>query len=214
MTESYRSWLWEKLAERTIENLKNNDFDAHVEPDCESAGKRILDMASRFESFGFGGSATTRALGVIEALEKQSKTIYDHWKPGITPEEDMETRLMMGRCDCFLTSANAITETGEIINVDGVGNRTNAMTFGPKKVFVVAGMNKVVPDLDAGLKRIKEVAGPMRAKSLEMKTPCTETGKCRNCKSPQRICRVTVILHRRPLKTDISVILIKDALGF
>ena len=116
--------------------------------------------------------------------------------------------------DCFLCSANAISVTGEVINVDGIGNRTNGMTFGPKKVFIVAGMNKVTADLESGLKRIREVAAPMRAKSLGMETPCAETGLCGDCNAPQRICRVTVILHRKPMLTDISVILIKEALGF
>ena len=126
----------------------------------------------------------------------------------------MDIRLSQGRCDCFFCSANAISATGEIVNVDGVGNRTNGMSFGPRKVVVVAGMNKVTPDLDSALRRVREVAGPLRAKSFGMQTPCAETGVCTDCNAPQRICRITTILHRRPMLTDISVILVNEAMGF
>ena len=104
--------------------------------------------------------------------------------------------------------------TGEIVNVDGIGNRTNAMTFGTKKVIIVAGMNKVTSDLDSALKRVREVAAPMRAKSLNRKTPCAESGYCSDCRSPQRICRITAILHRKPMLTDISVVLVGQSMGF
>jgi hypothetical protein len=98
--------------------------------------------------------------------------------------------------------------------VDGIGNRTNGMSFGPVKVVIVAGMNKVTPDLDSALRRVREIAAPMRAKSLGMQTPCAETGICNDCNAPQRICRITTILHRKPMLTDLSVVLINQALGF
>ena len=104
--------------------------------------------------------------------------------------------------------------TGEIVNVDGVGNRINAMSFGNQKVVVVAGMNKVTHDLEQALDRVRDVAGPMRAKSLNMDTPCAETGVCTDCNSPQRICRITAIFHRKPMMTDMSVVLINQAMGF
>jgi hypothetical protein len=104
--------------------------------------------------------------------------------------------------------------TGEIVNVDGVGNRTSAMAFGPQQVMIIAGINKLVPDLSAALHRVREVAGPMRARSLDMKTPCAETGICIDCNVPQRICRITSILHRKPMLTAVSVILINEKLGF
>ena len=100
------------------------------------------------------------------------------------------------------------------MNVDAVGNRTAAMTFGPKKVIIVAGMNKVRPDLPSALERIREVAGPMRAKSLNLDTPCAKTGVCSDCNAPKRICEVTTILHRKPWMTDISVVLINETLGY
>jgi len=214
MEQGYQSWLWEKLGEKCVNNLKKHGFDAHFVPSSDEARKLILDMISGYVTFGFGGSDTTRSLGVMEALTAEGKTVYDHWQKGLSKEADLEIRLQQGRCDCFLCSANAISATGEIVNVDGIGNRTNAMTFGPKKVCVVAGMNKVTTDLESALRRVREVAAPMRAKSLAMETPCAETGICSDCNAPQRICRATVILHRRPMLTDLTVILINQALGF
>lgn len=210
----YMSWLWEKQGERCVKALKNHGFDAHFVQDIEEARGLILNMVSGYATFGFAGSETTRSLGVLEELRHQGKRVFDHWQKGLSKEEDLELRLEQGRCDCFLCSANAISATGEIVNVDAFGNRTNAMTFGPKKIVIAAGMNKVRPDLDSALRRVREVAAPMRAKSLNMDTPCAETGVCSDCNSPQRICRITTILHRKPMLTDVSVVLVNTSLGF
>jgi L-lactate utilization protein LutB len=214
MEENYHTWLWEKLAEKCVKNLKKHAFDAHFVSNEEEARSLIIDMVSGYETFGFGGSDTTRSLGVLEELKARGKTIYDHWVKGHNLEEDIDLRLQMGRCDCFFTSANAVSAEGEVVNVDGVGNRTSAMAFGPKKVVIVAGMNKVTHDLESALRRVREVAAPMRAKSLNMETPCAETGVCNDCNVPQRICRITTILHRKPMLTDVSVILVNKAMGF
>lgn len=210
----YHSWLWAKLGERTIQNLKKHGFDAHFVSTVDDARELILEMVSGYETFGFGGSDTTRSLGILEELRAKGRTVYDHWQGGLSKEEDLEIRLRQGRCDCFLCSANAISAKGEVVNVDGAGNRTNAMSFGPKRVIIVAGMNKVTPDLDSALRRVREIAGPMRAKSLGMETPCADTGHCHDCNSPQRICRITTILHRRPMLTEVSVVLVNEDLGF
>lgn len=212
--EEYQTWLWAKWGEKTVSALRNHGFDAHFVSNVEEGRKLVLEMISGYETFGFAGSGTTRAIGVLEELHKKGKTVFDHWHPGLSKEADLDIRLNQGRCDCFLCSANAVSATGEIINVDGVGNRTNAMTFGPKKVIVVAGMNKVRPDLESALGRVKEIAAPMNAFRLGAQTPCAETGICTDCNAPQRICLVTTILHRKPMMTDLSVILINESLGF
>jgi hypothetical protein len=212
--ENYQAWLWKKMGETCIKNLKKHDFDAQWVPGIQEAKDLILNKISDFQTFGFAGSETTRELGIIAHLKEQQKIIYDHWQEGLFMEQDLDIRLNQGRCDCFLCSANAISMTGELVNVDGVGNRTSAMAFGPKHVVVVAGMNKVTEDLESALQRIKNIAGPMRAKSLNMDTPCAKTGTCVDCNSPQRICRITTILHRKPMMTGVSVVLINAALGF
>ncbi len=214
METEYEKWLGEKKAEACVKNLKKRQFDAHFADSEETARGMILKMAEGLESFGFGGSTTVRELGVVEALRDTGKTIRDHWQTGLSREEDMEIRLAQGRCDMFLCGANAIALTGHIVNLDGIGNRTSAMAFGPKKVVIVAGTNKLTSDLDSALKRIREVAAPVRAKSLGMDTPCAATGFCSDCASPQRICRITTILHCKPMLTEVAVVLINRNLGF
>jgi len=214
LENNYQKWLWGKMGEKCAANLKKHGFDAHFVSSAKDARALIMNMISGHETLGFGGSATTRGLGVIEELKASGKTVYDHLQEGLTPQENLNHRIQQGQSDCFLCSANAVAVTGEIVNVDGVGNRTNAMSFGPKKVIIIAGMNKVTPDLKSALARVREVAGPMRAKSLGMKTPCAETGVCNDCDAPQRICRITTILHRKPMMTDISVVLVNEALGY
>ncbi len=214
ISNTYQSWLWGKLGETCVKNLKKHDFDAHFAETVDEAANLIFKMISGYETFGFAGSDTSRALGILEKLKVEGKTIYDHWQKGLTKEQYLEIRLQQGRCDCFICSANAISAEGEVVNVDGIGNRVGAMSFGPKKVVIVAGMNKVRPNIESALRRVREVAGPMRAKSLGMETPCAETGVCTDCDSPQRICRITTILHRKPTLSDISVILINESLGF
>jgi len=210
----YRTWQGEKLGQRCADNLKKHGFDAHFVQDKDAALSLIRSMVAGYETFGFGGSDTTRAMGLDQMLKQDGKIIYDHLQPGLSREQNLEIRLQQQRCDCFFCSANAVSVTGEVVNVDGVGNRTNGMSFGPKKVILIAGINKITPDLESAIKRVREIAGPMRAKSLGMETPCAETGICSDCNVPQRICRITTILHRKPMLTDVSVIIINESLGY
>jgi hypothetical protein len=113
----------------------------------------------------------------------------------------------------FLASSNAVTEDGKLYNIDGTGNRVAAMTFGPKKVILVCGINKIVKDIDDAHRRAKERAAPMNARRLNTKTPCAETGECADCSSPQRICNVYTALVKKPSRTDITVLLVGEPLG-
>lgn len=209
-----QEWLWEQRGRHCVEKLRKHGFDAHWTPDLETARQQILSMITRHKTFGFGGSDTVRRLGIVEHLKLSGKTVFDHWQKDLTPDESMSLRRSQLTCDCFFCSANAISLSGEIVNVDGAGNRTSAMGFGPAQVIIVAGMNKVTEDLAGALRRVREVAAPLRAKSLNMKTPCAENGLCVDCSSPQRICRITTILHRQPMLTPTSVFLINQALGY
>jgi hypothetical protein len=126
----------------------------------------------------------------------------------------MDSRRAQLACDVFLSSSNAVTVEGELVNVDGIGNRVAAMIFGPGKVIVVAGWNKIVPDVNAAIQRIRNTAAPLNAKRLELNVPCAKTGYCVDCDVPDNMCRVTTIISRKPRKTDISVVLIAEQLGF
>lgn len=210
----YNQWLGQKQAEKCVDNLNKHGFNALLFQNCTEARTYVLKTISEYNSFGFGGSDTTRKLDIIDTLKKEKKTVYDHWESDLSAETSLNVRRNQSACDCFFCSANAISVTGEIVNVDGVGNRTNAMSFGPGKVMIIAGINKLTMDIQTALQRVRDIAGPMRAKSLGMQTPCAETGICTDCNSPQRICRITTILHRKPMLTDITVIIINEALGF
>lgn len=214
MADAYRDWLHGKIGETCVKNLIAHGFDAHWVADAEQAKQLILERIDSYHVFGFGGSNTTRSLGLHSELASRGKKILDHLAEGFDLEQSLAVRREQMQCDCFLCSANAISMKGEIVNVDGVGNRTNAMSFGPRHVVIMAGINKVAPDLESALKRVRQVAAPMRAKSLGMATPCAETGLCSDCNAPQRICNITTILHRKPMMTQVTVVLINEDLGY
>ena len=160
-----------------------------------------------------GGSVTLRQTGLIEALEKRNiKLILTATAP-VSDEERLEAIRKGFSTDIFLSSTNAVTEDGKIFNVDATGNRVGAMFVGPKKVLIVAGVNKIVKDIEAAEKRLKEWAAPQNAKRLGRKTPCVETGVCADCSSPDRICNIYVTLAKKPARTDVTIILVGENLG-
>jgi hypothetical protein len=210
---SPQEWYREKMIERTVKALSSNYFDTHSFTDRISLINSVIKYVSPGMKVGIGGSLSVRGIGLLERLAAIDVQVLDHWKHGLTKEDIGAIRLAQLTCDLFLSSANAITEKGDIVNIDGFGNRVNAMTFGPKKVIIIAGFNKITPDVDSALDRIKRVAAPLNAKRLNLPLPCAETGYCHDCKSEARICRITSIIQRRPNGTDISVYLINEELG-
>lgn len=208
-----REWFIERMIERTVKALSSNYFDARSFTNRDSLISAILYYANPGSKIGIGGSLSVRGIGLIEKFSETNIEVLDHWKQGLTKEQISSIRISQLTCDLFLSSANAITEKGDIVNIDGFGNRVNAMTFGPKKVIIVAGHNKIVPDIASALDRIKRVAAPLNAKRLNLPLPCAETGYCHDCKSEARICRITSIIQRKPSGTDVSVYLINEELG-
>jgi hypothetical protein len=214
MTDHEKTWLLTQRAQRCVGNLSKHRFDAHYLSTEDEVKDRVALLLAEATTVGFGGSDTVRSMGLHTLAEEMGKTLYDHHRSELSIDETLAIRKGQQVCDLFLTSANAISETGEIVNVDGIGNRTNAMSFGPGRVVVVAGYNKIAPDLHAALRRIREVAGPMRAKSLGVETPCAVTGVCSDCNAPMRICNITTILHRKPMLTDVTVLIVGEELGY
>jgi L-lactate utilization protein LutB len=199
---------------RAEKNLIKNGFKVKIFDSEEEAKDYLLKTISKGEEIGVGGSKTLRGINIVQALKERGNRVYDHWEAGLSPEEILEIRRKQLLCDVFLTSSNAVTEKGEIVNREGVGNRINAMTFGPKRVFIVVGKNKIVKDIDSAIDRIKKISAPMRNKSLNTKNPCVKKGECMDCNLPTRICRVTHIIHRCPSNSDITVVIIKKDLGY
>ncbi|MFZ5500879.1 MAG: lactate utilization protein [Candidatus Micrarchaeota archaeon] len=201
-------------ADAAVKALQKHGFEARFFETGDEAVSFIVDQAAEYKTVGVGGTKTVRALGVLERLEAAGKTVYDNWKLKAGSPEELQCRKAQMTADLFLSSSNAVTMTGEIVNKEASGNRTNAMTFGPQHVIIVVGRNKIVPDVAAALERIEYVAAPVRAMGMGRKTPCVETGICMDCDSPDRICRITTVLHRKPMFTKITVVIIDEDLGY
>lgn len=215
LTEELNFWKYEQKCLKTIESLKKNAFTAQYFSDSNKAIEYIKSMVSSAKTIGIGGSMTVAQLGLQDIFIGLGKEVYNHNLPGLTPPEKLEIMRKAILTDVYFSSANAITINGEIINIDATGNRVATMLFGPKKVIIVAGRNKIVEgDINSAIKRVKDWASPPNAKRLNFKTPCAETGFCSNCNSPDRICRIITILERKPRLTDFEVILINEDLGF
>jgi len=209
-----KQWWVEEKAKKAIEKLLAHDFKAIYRKTKEEAVQEVWKHITPKQRIGIGGSLTIRELGILEKLEAQGYTIYNHWKPGLSKENILEIRKSQMTSDLFLSSANAITLNGELVNIDGIGNRVNSTNFGPGKVILVAGYNKIAENVQEAIKRIKNVAAPLNARRLNIDVPCAKVGKCVDCNSPNRICRVLVIHERRPSLTDILIILVGEELGF
>ena len=203
-----------RLLDAAAAALEKNGFAAAVFENREEAVAYLLKEATDAQSVGFGGSMTVSALGLPDLLTRAGKETLIHGRDELPPEE--RRRIMQAQlgCDLFLTGTNALTLQGHLVNIDATGNRVCAMAFGPRKVIVVAGSNKIVPDLESALRRVREKASPPNARRLGFDTPCAETGICTDCRSPQRICRITTIIERKPRATDVRVCLINEPLGY
>lgn len=193
--------------------LEKHGIKTRIVATAEEAKEIILEQVQPGQGVGVGGSCTIESLGVVPELEAKGCPVYWHWR-GQTPDEVNELRRAQLTCDVFLASSNAVTQDGRLVNIDGIGNRVAAMVFGPGKVILVCGQNKVVPDLEAALDRIHNVAAPQNARRLNTGTPCGVTDRCNDCYSPRRMCSVTVIIERCPHKTDLEVILVREDLGY
>jgi len=211
LVEELHQWLYKKLTFHASENLKKNGFTVSIFNTSVEAKQYILKQCEKADSIGFGGSQSVASMKIYDELK--GKTLLDHGIKSLTTEEKQSIRIKQQSCDLFLTSTNALTLDGKVVNIDGTGNRVNAMAFGPKKVLIVAGVNKIVKDTESALKRIKEYAAPMNAKRLGCNTPCAQTGLCNECSSPERICNITTILEKKPHHTDIEVVLVCEPLG-
>jgi len=203
---------------RTKKALERNQFKVLVASSMEDAVNKVLELVPINAKVGVGGSMTIRELGLIEALTQRGNRVVHHWHPEVSLKEWLPYMMEAHNSDIYVCSSNAITEDGKLVNIDSTGNRVASMIFGPKKVIVVAGKNKIVKNADEGLKRLKRVAGPLNAKRHNLtELPCVSTGSCTDCDSPKRICRVTTIIERAPNRvrdSSITVVLVDEELGF
>jgi L-lactate utilization protein LutB len=211
--EQWEQWFQEKQVERTIHALKKNNFEALFVPDSKGALEEVMKRIPDGSTVGVGGSVTLTQIGLLNALERRNVQLIWPVQQAKNMDERMELFRKSFSSDFFLTSTNAITEDGKLFNVDATGNRVGAMFIGPKKTIIVSGVNKIVKDIDAAEKRVREWTAPQNAKRLNRKTPCVETGVCADCSSPDRICNIYVTLAKKPARTDVVVILVGEKLG-
>lgn len=209
----------EELLSRVCRALTANGMTARWVPDRTKALGEALSLIRRGDTVGLGGSVTLGEIGLLDALRSGKVgeiTFLDGYREGIPRDEAISLRHRSLSADIFFSGTNAVTETGELVNMDGFGNRVAALTFGPGRVCVVAGANKIVPDIPSALRRIKTVAAPLNCRRLNRLTPCYETGSCdeSRCKAPDRICNVYSVIRRRPAGSDITVILVAENLGY
>ena len=209
----HKNMYYEKTAQTLVKNLQSRHFEAYYCPDKDSALQKVLSLIPKGASVGWGGAKTAAELGVLSAVKNGPYTALDR-ETAKTPEE---RDAMMAQCrsaDVFLTGANALSMDGQMVNIDGMGNRVSSIIYGPKSVIVMAGMNKVCADLETAIRRARTVAAPMNQQRFLGKTPCSETGICADCKSEDCICNHMVITrHCRPAGR-IKFVIVGQELGF
>jgi hypothetical protein len=211
--EQLERWFREKQVERTIQALKKNDFEALYVADSKTAFEEVMKRIPDGAIVGTGGSVTLAQMGLTEALGKRKIQFIWPLRQARNDKEKLELFRKCFSADIFISSTNAVTEDGKLLNVDATGNRVGAMFIGPKKTIIVCGVNKMVKDLEAAEKRVREWTAPQNAKRLGKKTPCVETGVCSDCSAPDRICNIYVTLAKKPTRTEVVVILVGENLG-
>jgi L-lactate utilization protein LutB len=209
---------WHRRLADLKKALEANNFEVFLAENAADAYKIVLgEILPKLgaKSMAWGGSLTFGATGLYEVLKNNIDVeIIDTYDRTIPAEEMLERRRKALLADLFITGTNAITETGELVNLDMIGNRVAAIVFGPKNVIVLVGRNKVVTDLDEAIFRVKNYSAPVNAMRLDKKTPCAETAYCERCKSPDRICNAWSIVEKSFPKGRIKVVLINESLGF
>lgn len=214
MNDENRLWHNDTLGQKAVTALNNNRFSATYVKTAAEAKEAILKLIEITDTVGIGGSATVQEIGLLAELEQRGNTLFNHGVSGLTPETALAIRRQELTADVFLTSTNALTLDGQLVNVDGSGNRAAAMIFGPKKVIVVVGVNKIVKDTHDAYRRIQLEAAPLNNKRLNRPNPCTVSGICMDCQGPTRICNVTTIIRKALPLTPTHVIIIGQNLGF
>lgn len=204
----------EKRIERTIEALKANNMNGYYAKSQEELFEILESLSKSGDKVSVGGSMSLFEAGVMDWIKGQDFNYLDRYAEGLTKEDIKSIYREAFTCDVYFTSTNALTENGYLYNVDGNGNRVAAMIYGPDKVVVVAGANKIVKDEYEAEERNRETAAPANAHRLSRKTPCAKVGHCMDCSSPERICSDFVLIKKQMAKDRIHVIIMDEALGY
>ena len=205
----------EKVARKIIKNLEKRRMAGSYTASAVKAKEEIIDMIPQGATVFRCGSMSAVGMGLWDSIAALPEVnLIDPYRPELSPEEAMELRRRGLTADVMIASTNAITLDGRLVNLDGMGNRVAAMAFGPKKVILVVGMNKVAPDLESAVARVKHYAAPVNNIRYGLKNPCVETGLCSDCKTPQRICNMWSTIEGHMIKDRIHVKLVGENLGY
>lgn len=207
-------WVNEQKILRTIKALENNNMNGFLVETKEELIKKIEEVVSEGSKVTCGGSMSLFELGVMDHLRSGRYELLDRYKDGITKDELVNVFKEAFFCDAYFTSSNAVTEQGELYNVDGNGNRVAAMLYGPEKVIVICGVNKIVLNLDEAIKRNRKVSAPANTRRLNKCTPCNKVGYCMDCGSNDRICNEYTLIRRQMRKDRIYVLFLNEEIGY
>jgi L-lactate utilization protein LutB len=207
-------FVTEKRVEKTIKNLEKNNMRGYFVQDEQEAIGKIKEIMKKGDVVTVGGSMTLFEIGAIDLLRSGDYEYLDRYAEGLTPEDMKEVFRKGFSADTYLTSSNAITEQGELYNIDGTGNRVASMLFGPDKVIVVVGKNKIAVDVEDAVKRVKAIASPANNVRLKRDNPCVKSGFCSDCTSPTRICNEYTLIKRQAFPDRIHVIIVNKDLGY
>ncbi len=209
-----KEWYNEMLAGRVISALTKNSMTGIYVKTKEEALEKALSLIPKGSNVGSGGSLTLDQIGLLSALRKTSDYHFiDRSASVLTEEEDNKLRRETMLADVFLMSTNALTLDGKLVNVDGTGNRVAALCYGPTKVIIITGVNKIVPDQEAAIRRIKEYVAPIHARRRGRPLPCAKTGTCMDCRGTERSCNMVTIIENQRHKDRITVIICGEELG-
>ena len=209
---------WSLKLESVKLNLEKNNFEVYIAPDAKAAGKIALDdiiPELDIKSVSWGGSVSFVATGLFHELkDNQDIKVINTFDRSLSMEEMMKMRRKSLMVDLFITGTNAVTESGQLVNLDMIGNRVAAIMWGPETVLLIIGRNKITRDIKDAMSRIKTYAAPVNTMNLDKKTPCCKTGICQDCSSPDRICNYWTITEKSFIKNRIKIILVNEDLGF
>jgi hypothetical protein len=183
-------------------------------PKASDVADQVMAEIPKGSTVSMGGSVTMVETGVVDALRKADVDLLDRYAPDLAPPEVMAILKRGLTSDVVVSGVNAVTEYGELVFIDCTCNRVAPILFGPDKVLLITGANKIVPDVEEGIARIKNFVAPTNAKRLNRKTPCAETSECADCSSPDRICNATVVIHKQLFKNRIKVFIVGEDLGY
>ncbi|WP_142413849.1 lactate utilization protein [Hathewaya massiliensis] len=207
-------WVKDEKLKRTIEALKKNNMNGYMVNSREELIDKIKEIVHEGAVVACGGSMSLAEAGVMEHLRSGRYKFLDREKEGLTKEEINNIYRAAFSADAYFSSTNAITENGELYNVDGNGNRVAAMLYGPDKVILVVGINKIVKNVEEAINRNKFIAAPANTKRLNKKTPCAKVGYCMDCNSEERICNEYTLIKRQRVSDRIHVIFLNEELGY